>query len=350
MVAKKRARREVAVEEDPSPDKEIKPGRSMDIYNVHDAHPEVFPSGCCLLDQVLGGGWAYSRIANIVGVQSSGKTQLAIEAAVNFLVDNPNGTVVYCEAEAAFDLDYAESLGMPIDQIDFPDLITVEDVFEDLEKRFDSPNRTLYIIDSLDALSDRDEQERKIDAGSYAMTKQKKLSEMFRRIVKRLKKSQVTMLVISQVREAIGVTYGDKLKRSGGRALDFYASQVLWLKHIKKIEPQRSGHKRTIGVLVEALCKKNKVGRPFRRAQFPIIFHFGIEELQACLDWLIEEKRTDTLGMTQQDAVKLSKKVWQLDDAQYESDLANAKDAVREVWAEIEKEFDPGRRKYKVIL
>jgi recombination protein RecA len=346
MVVKKKARRVISVEEDPP---KVEDGDSLDIYAINQPHPDVFSSGCRLLDKVLGGGWAYSRIANIVGSEASGKTLLAIEAAANFIRDNPEGRVIYVEAEAAFDLDYAAGLGLPVAHVDFPELVTVEDVFEDLEKRLGESHRTLYIIDSLDALSDRDEQERKIDAGSYAMTKQKKLSELFRRMVKKLKHSQVTMFVVSQTREAIGVAYGDKLKRSGGKALDYYASQVLWLKKIKNIEPQRKKVKRVIGVNVVAKCRKNKVGPPFREAKFPILFSFGVEDLEACLVFLIEHERTDALNLTKEETQSLVKKIWKLSDADYVTELNNARESVSEVWDEIDREFDPGRRKYELL-
>ena len=214
---------------------------SSDIYDIEEPKTATFSTGCTLLNCVLGGGWAYSRVANIIGDKSTGKTLLAIEACANFALENPTGKIVYVEAEAAFDEDYAESLGLPLGRVEFPDGIdTVEDVFEDLDKRMAEDVRTLYIIDSFDALSDRDEAKRAIDQGSYGQSKQKKTSELFRRMIQRFKRSNVTLLIISQVRDAIGVAFGDKLKRSGGRALDFYATHALWLAHLGQIKKNLS--------------------------------------------------------------------------------------------------------------
>ena len=131
--------------------------------------------GGTILDCVLGGGWAYNRVSNIVGDKSTGKTLLAIEACANFARLNPRSRIVYAECEASFDEDYAERLGLPLDRVDFPeDLDTVEDLFEDLESRLDTPSRLMYVIDSLDAISDRAEQGRKIDQGTYG-TKSKQV-------------------------------------------------------------------------------------------------------------------------------------------------------------------------------
>src|ERR1019366_4415396 len=93
----------------------------------------------------------------------------------------------------------------------------------------------LYILDSLDALSDRAELERKIDEPSFGAGKAKQMSQLFRRLIRKINKTDVAVIIISQIRDNIGVRFGDKTTRSGGHALDFYASQVLKLAHLKNI-------------------------------------------------------------------------------------------------------------------
>lgn len=249
---------------------------------------QFIPSGCKMLDLSLGGGWARRRIANIVGDKSTGKTLLAIEAAANFNRIEPKGKIRYREAESAFDNNYAAALGFPVDKVDFGEPVdTIEDVFEDLENVLKgAKGPEMYIIDSLDALSDRGEMERKIDEGSYGMGKAKMLSQMFRRLVRDLANKDVTVFVISQVRDNIGVTFGRKTTRSGGRALDFYASQVLFLSQLGKIPKTIQKVTRTVGVNVRAQVDKNKIGLPYREASFPIMFGFGIQDDVACRDFL----------------------------------------------------------------
>ena len=253
---------------------------------------KFIPSGSPLLDLVLGGGWVLGRMINIVGDKSTGKTLLAMEAIANFLLLYPDGKVKYKEAEAAFDPDYARALGIPIDKIDVDeDLDTVEDLFRDLEKFINkTPNNEpgLYILDSLDSLSDEAEMGRSINEGSYNMGKPKQMSALFRRLVRKLKQKQIAFIVVSQVRDNIGVTFGRKSTRSGGRALDFYASQVLWLAHLKTLSQTVGGVKRPTGIEVRAKCDKNKIGLPLRQCDMEIRFGYGIDDIQTGLMWLKE--------------------------------------------------------------
>lgn len=308
-------------------------------------------SGCALLNQVLGGGYVLGRIVNIVGDKSSGKTLLAIEAIANFHRQYGDGWVRYAEAEAAFDEGYAEALGMPPGLVDFADeIFTVEDWFEDLQRHLDDPAKKdkpgLYIVDSLDALSDRDELARDIDKGTFGASKPKQLSEMFRRLIQRIEESKMLLVVISQIRDKIGVSFGEAHSRSGGRALDFYASQVIWLADIGKIDKEREGVKRITGINVRARCKKNKVGLPFRECEFPIIFGYGVDDLTANAEWLKKVGKLEETG---------------LKETNYKTSLTNLRNkggpelaAMREKldasvkfhWARIEDGFLPKLRKY----
>lgn len=313
---------------------------------------EFISTGCSVLDSVLGGGYVLGRITNLVGDKSSGKTLLAIEACANFAHQYPDGYIRYAEAEAAFDERYAAALGMPTDRVEFADdILTIEDFFEDLEKVMDRLDKRpcVYVIDSLDALSDRAEQARKIDDGSYGMTKQKKLGELFRRLVQRLEKSRVFLLVISQIRDKIGVTFGEKHTRSGGKSLDFYASQVLWLSEIEKMKRTIDKVDRVTGVRVRARCKKNKIGLPFRECEFPILFGYGVDDLTAAAEWLIDVAREERLA-----AIGLSKAGYKIRIGNIRGkggDEANQlrqqlKTIVTEEWCAIETKFLPAARKY----
>lgn len=317
-----------------------------------DREPDVrlFSAGCTLLDCVLGGGWPLGRIANLVGDKSTGKTLLAIEAAANFVDEFPSGIVRYAEVEAAFDPGYAEALGLPSENVEFPkDIFTVEDLFKDLDgalARASSDSPMLYIVDSLDALSSKDELARDFGEGTYGTGKAKDMSLLFRRLVQRMEKGAVTLIIISQIRDKIGVTFGKKTTRSGGRSLDFYASQVVELAQLKRLKRQRKNVERAYGVQVKAQCTKNKVGMPFRECEFPIIFTFGVEDVVAGVEWLKSVKRLDALGLGDADGAKFLRTLERASDAEYAKERARVSDAVRKVWAEIEREHRPTRRKY----
>lgn len=286
-------------------------------------------SGCVLLDCVLGGGYPLGRIVNIVGDRSTGKTLLAMEAIANFFRQYPDGRCFYCEAEAAFDPEYAEALGIPFNKVSFhDDLHTVEDLFNHLDdlmtlKQGDG-SPCLYIIDSLDALSDEAELERGIGDASYGGAKAKKLSETFRRLTQGLKAANVCLMVISQVRDNIGVAFGEKHTRSGGKALDFYASQVLWLAHTGILKRTVNKVERPVGIKVRAKAKKNKVGLPFRDCDFELIFGYGIDDLKASRDWLKAVGKTPDPKLPPDQLAKF----------------------VLQTWFDIERTFLPTQRKY----
>lgn len=249
---------------------------------------QFIKSGSTLLDLALGGGWARRRIVNVVGDKAVGKTLVCIEMSANFAIQEPKGKIRYREAESAFDNDYAEALGFPIERVDFGEPIdTIEDVFEDLEavlKGAKGPE--LYIVDSLDSLSDRAELERKIDEGSYGTGKAKMMSQLFRRLIRNLADKDVTVVFVSQVRDNIGVMIGKKTTRSGGRALDFYASQVCFLAQLEKLKRTIKGITRVTGTKVKATIEKNKIALPYREAEFSVLFGHGIDDEASCLDFI----------------------------------------------------------------
>lgn len=317
-------------------------GSSGGLYFT-ESEVERFSSGCSLLDCALGGGWPVGRIVNLVGDKSTGKTLLAIEACANFLKKFPNGELYYAEVEAAFDIPYAQSLGLPKGQVNFPeDVLTVEDVFESLTEVCKVEKPSLYVVDSLDALSDRTELTQPIDKGSYGAAKAKQLSQLFRRLVQELAGRHVTVFIISQVRDNIGVTFGKTTTRSGGRALDFYSSQVVWLAHLARIKKVRKGVERTVGVSVKATVEKNKVGMPFRDVTFPILFGFGVEDVTAGIQWLISVGRLDALTKDKGIVKQLDK----MDNREYSQVRRLVARAVRKVWREVEARFQTTRRKY----
>jgi recombination protein RecA len=330
----------------------IKPKNSY--FSSEKVNIQFVSSGCTVLDCALGGGLALGRTANVVGDKSTAKTGTATEVMINFSIAYEKGQIAYRETEAAWDDAYAEAMGLPLDRIDFGDredpIITVEDFYHDFDefcdKRIADKQPGLYIVDSFDALSDDAEMERDIDKASFGAAKAKKMSEMFRKLTRKQEQANVLLLIVSQVRDNIGAMFGEKHKRSGGKALDFYASQVFWLAHIKILKKTINKVERPYGIEILAKVKKNKVGMPFREAQFQFEFGFGINDLLASVTWLNEVGRLAAFGLKTAEYKEYVKGITSMGSAEYTEERARASVVVKEVWAEIEETFVPKRKKY----
>jgi recombination protein RecA len=310
-------------------------------------------SGCTLLDCALGGGYPLGRIVNIVGDKSSAKTALATEAIINFIRKYPDGVAAYRDTEAAFDQAYAQAMGLPIEKVDFSSenpLITIEQFAKDFDNylaaRIKDGNPGIYVVDSLDALSDDAEMDSEIGKGTYGTAKAKSLSIFFRKTAHRIEQSRVLLLVISQVRDNIGAMFGEKHKRSGGRALDFYASIALWLAHIETLRREINKVKRPYGVVIKAKVKKNKISLPFREADFSFVFGYGVEDLGASVEWLKDVGRLKDADIGQSQVKEYLKEIDQLNAKEYTEEQVRVSKVVKQVWREIETSFLPKRSKY----
>lgn len=321
-------------------------------------------TGCSVLDEALGGGFALGRVVNVVGDRSAGKTLLATEVAANFAAAYPKAPIRYAESEAAFDKPYAAALGMPLDRIDFNGwdtpkgdtdlpMQTVEDLYDDLERWLEANKKAkqgLYIIDSLDALSDDAEMDADFNKASFGGAKPKAIGQLFRRLVQRLEDQGVLFIVISQIREKLNaMPFGETKTRSGGKALDFYATHIVWLIQKGKIKQTIQKIERVVGVDVMADVRKNKVGLPFRKADYAILFGYGIDDLRASVDWLVKNGRSHMLkevGMSQAGADLLITKARNEGGEMARELRAKLATLVRREWAIVEVTFLPKASKY----
>jgi RecA/RadA recombinase len=263
-------------------------------YFTNEKSLDFIPSGCQLLDLILGGGWAVGRVSNVVGDESTGKSLVASEACANAIKTFPKGRIFYHEVESAYDKQYGEMLGMPVDKMTFVrekinDYDTVEGYFNYLEReviRKFKGEPSLYILDSQDFLTDNAEKKRNIEDGTYAQEKNKLLNSLYRQHVRNLEKCKVHLMIISQTREKIGVTFGRKWKVTGEGALKFAASQRIQLAELGKIKKTVRGVESSYGIKIKANCFKNKVGVAYRTCEFPLYFGFGMDTNEASLNWL----------------------------------------------------------------
>lgn len=332
---------------------------------------QFFSSGCTQLDCILGGGWAERRICNVIGDESSGKSLTAIEACINFLLKYPNGKVIYYEVEAAFDKGYAKSLGLPVEKVLFGrDLYnemiqkdekhhpynTVECLYNFLQEFINLSKETnvpiFFIIDSLDAISDIAEQEREISDATYGSNKAKQLSQMFRRWGSGLEEANFTLMIISQVRDKIGVTFGDKTDCSGGRALKFYASQRLKLAELSKVPKTIDGIVRPVGTKIKAKVIKNKVSAPYRECEYTILAGYGIDNVESNIKFLESLKAVDkfdfkkygiVVGATTSPIIEKIKR-----HPERKQLIKELGELSTKLWNEIEAKFLPEHPKYEI--
>lgn len=308
-------------------------------------------SGSLLLNRALGGdGWAIGRVANLVGDAGSGKTLIAVEACANFLpLVHSADDIRYVEAEMAYDEEYGRVVGMPAEIHPIDHIATVEQLFIDLQsfckERRGSPTPSLYVVDSLDAMSDAAELDRAIGESSYGTAKAKMMSEGFRRLITSISEANCHLLIVSQLRDTIGVTFGERQTRSGGRALQFYCSQITWLSELKKIPKTLQGVKHTVGTHVRARNKKSKVGIPFKEADLTLWFNYGIDDEGSMLDYLAANKADN--GVNLDDVYKQLVEARHNQDREYVAAInALLRDMVTEHWQTIDMALQPPMRKY----
>lgn len=321
---------------------------------------EFIPTGCTMLDCLVGGGWAGGRVINIVGDRAVGKTLLGIEAAANFAKKYPKGKIRIRESEGAFDVPYAETVGLPVDRVDFgrqgplTEWNTFDDVFEDVRESMardlkDKSPAGLYIIDSLDALTTRAALERKVGEDTYGLEKQRMLGLMLSQEVRNFKATNTCVIFISQTRQNIGAMFGNKYRRVCGQVLNFYSSQIVWLSNLGHIHQTVRGIKLDIGVDVKVRSEKNKVGASTGDCEFSIRFKYGIDDLWVNLLFLLDAKALKPLGLPQ-DKKALADYADETDAMLVEARkqrFLEVRNLVVSTWEEIQNTVVPKNRKYE---
>ncbi|MBN2000877.1 recombinase RecA [candidate division KSB1 bacterium] len=248
------------------------------------------PTGSISLDAALGiGGIPRGRVTEIFGPESSGKTTLALHIIAE--AQKTGGLAAFVDAEHALDAKYAKMLGVDTDNLLISQPDTGEQALEITETLVRSGSLDVIIVDSVAALVPRAEIEG--DMGDAQMGLQARLmSQAMRKLTGSISKSNTSVIFINQIREKIGVMFGNPETTTGGRALKFYSSVRLDIRRIAAIKDGEN----VIGNRTKVKVVKNKVAPPFREAQFDIMYNEGISKIGDLLDLAVNYKVIDKAG------------------------------------------------------
>jgi recombination protein RecA len=244
----------------------------------------VIPTGAINLDAAIGiGGIPRGRITEIYGPESSGKTTLCLHVIAN--AQRGGGVAAFIDAEHALDIGYARKLGVDVDNLLVSQPDTGEQALEIAEVLVRSSAVDVVVIDSVAALVPRAEIEGEM-GDSHVGLQARLMSQALRKLTGAINRSNTTVIFTNQIREKIGVMFGNPETTTGGRALKFYASLRIDIRRIGSIKDKEV----LVGSKTRAKVVKNKVAPPFKQADFDIMFNVGIDHYGIIVDLGVENE------------------------------------------------------------
>ena len=256
---------------------------------------DFISTGSTLLDLAVAnrpnGGIAVGRITEINGLESSGKSLVGAHLLAE--TQKKGGVAVYIDTETAVSQDFLKVIGVDINSMLYLHLETVEDIFQAIEEivvkvRESDKNRLVTIlVDSLAAASTKIEMDADFDKDGFATSKAIIISKAMRKVTQMIGRQKIALVFTNQLRQKLGVMFGDPWTTSGGKALPFHSSTRIRLKNKGQIKDKKNN---TIGMTILAQVIKNRLGPPLRSCEFPLYFESGIDDVGSWLKVMKDHK------------------------------------------------------------